>query len=149
MTTALVTLLLCLAAPPQPTCTLPDAATIRLELAVTDEEREIGFMFRDVVPAGTGMLFLFPQDGIWPFWMKNTMVGLDFIWLDAAGKVVEVRADVPPCRADPCPSYAPTASSRAMLEMVAGSAAKHGITPGVALRFSGVPGFPDLTPTRR
>lgn len=149
MTTALVTMLLCLAAPPQPTCALPDATTIRLELAVTDEDREIGLMFRDVVPAGTGMLFLFPQDGIWPFWMKNTMVGLDFIWLDAAGKVVEVRADVPPCRADPCPSYAPTASSRAMLEMVAGSAAKHGITPGATLRFSGVSGFPDLTPTRR
>lgn len=149
MTTALVTLLVFLAASPQPTCTLPEGSTIRIELAATDEERAIGLMFRDVVPADTGMLFLFPNDGIWPFWMKDTMVGLDFIWLDATGQVVEVRADVPPCRVDPCPSYAPSAFSRAMLEMAAGSAEKHGIKVGVRLRFSGVPGYPDLAPTRR
>lgn len=148
MTTPLLALLLWLAPPPQPVCILPDGATIKLELAVTDQERALGLMFRDVIPPETGMLFVFAEDGIWPFWMKDTMVSLDFIWLDAAGKVVEVRADVPPCRLDPCPSYAPTASGRAVLEMAAGSAARHGIKPGAVLRFSSVPGYPLPPPTK-
>lgn len=142
MTVALAALLLWLAPPPQPVCVLPDGTHVKLELALTDQERALGLMFRDVVPPDTGMLFIFAEDGIWPFWMKDTMVSLDFIWLDSAGKVVDVRSDVPPCRLDPCPSYAPRASGRAVLEMVAGSAARHGVTPGVTLRFASVPGYP-------
>lgn len=146
MTTALLALLLTLSTPPTPTCTTPTGATIRLELAISDEERQVGLMFRDVVPADTGMLFMFSSDSIWPFWMKNTQVPLDFIWLDSQGKVVEVRSDVPPCLLDPCPSYAPTATSRAMLEMAAGSALRLGLKPGVALRFTAVPGYPLAPP---
>jgi uncharacterized protein len=142
VTTALLALLLSLSTPPTPTCTIPTGATIRLELAISDEERQVGLMFRDVVPPDTGMLFLFSGDGIWPFWMKNTQVPLDFIWLDSQGKVVEVRTDVPPCLLDPCPTFTPAARSRAMLEMAAGSALRHGLKPGVALRFSTVPGYP-------
>ncbi|HNX50000.1 MAG TPA: DUF192 domain-containing protein [Thermoanaerobaculaceae bacterium] len=142
MTTALLALLLTLSSPPKPVCTAPDGATIHLEVAVTDDERQLGLMFRDVVPPDTGMLFLFSSDAIWPFWMKNTQVPLDFIWLDAQGKVVEVRPDVPPCYLDPCPSFAPTATSRAMLEMAAGSAARHALKPGTVLRFASVPGYP-------
>jgi len=150
VTSSLLALLLCLAPPPPPGCILPDGAAITLELAVTDQERALGLMFRDVVPPETGMLFVFAEDGIWPFWMKDTMVSLDLIWLDAAGKVVEVRANVPPCRLDPCPSYAPTTKGRAVLEMVAGSATRHGIKAGTVLRFSSVPGYPlpPPTPTR-
>ncbi|HPC83222.1 MAG TPA: DUF192 domain-containing protein [Thermoanaerobaculaceae bacterium] len=148
MTTALVALLLWLAPPPHPACVLPDGATVKLELAVTDQDRALGLMFRDVVPPDTGMLFIFSEDGIWPFWMKDTFVSLDLIWLDASGTVVEVRTDVPPCRLDPCPSYAPAAQSRAVLEMVAGSAVRHGIRPGTTLRFSAVPGYPLPPPTR-
>lgn len=147
MTTALLALLLTLAPPPKPICTTPAGATIRIEVAVTDDERQLGLMFRDVVPPDTGMLFLFSSDDIWPFWMKNTQVALDFIWLDGQGKVVEVRADVPPCLLDPCPSYAPRAKSRAMLELAAGSAVRLGLKPGVTLRFAAVPGFP-VTPSK-
>jgi len=147
VTTALLALLLSLSTPPTPTCTIPTGATIRLELAISDEERQVGLMFRDVVPPDTGMLFLFSGDGIWPFWMKNTQVPLDFIWLDSQGKVVEVRTDVPPCLLDPCPSFKPAATSRAMLEMAAGSALRLGLKPGIALRFTAVPGFP-IAPTK-
>ncbi|MCU0291905.1 MAG: DUF192 domain-containing protein [Thermoanaerobaculaceae bacterium] len=144
MTTALLALLLTLSTPPKPTCTTPSGATIRLELAISDEERQLGLMFRDVVPPDTGMLFLFSTDGIWPFWMKNTQVPLDFIWLDSQGKVAEVRTDVPPCLLDPCPTYVPAATSRAMLEMAAGSALRLGLKPGLALHFAAVPGYPVL-----
>lgn len=142
MTTTLLALLLGFAQPVIPTCNAPSGATITLELALTDEERALGLMFRDVVPPDTGMLFIFPQDGIWPFWMKDTLVSLDLIWLDASGTVVEIRPAAPPCKLDPCPSFTPVAQARAVLEMVAGSVATHGIKPGVTLRFSNVPGYP-------
>ncbi len=139
---ALVFSLAAAAAPPPPACVAPDGSRIVLELAVTDEEKAQGLMFRDALAADRGMLFVFPTDGIHPFWMKNTFIPLDMIWLSASGAVVEVRADVPPCRLDPCPSYANDRPARAVLELAAGAAAKHRIAAGSVLRCSGVPGFP-------
>jgi uncharacterized membrane protein (UPF0127 family) len=61
-------------------------------------------MFREALPPNAGMLFLFSEPGIHKFWMKNTMIPLDIIWMDSAGKVVFVSANTPQCRADPCPT---------------------------------------------
>jgi hypothetical protein len=130
------------AAPSQPLCVVPDGAQVLLELARTDEERADGLMFRDTLPPDRGMLFIFETDGLVPFWMKNTFIPLDLIWLSAAGEVVDVRADAQPCRADPCPNYDPSKPGRAVLEVNAGFAAAHGVRPGVFLRFRDVPGFP-------
>jgi hypothetical protein len=113
-----------------------------LELAQTDAERALGLMFRDTLPGDRGMLFVFSADDVYPFWMKNTFIALDLIWLSAAGEVVEVKAAVPPCRLDPCPSYEPARSGRAVLEVNAGVAAAHSLRPGVRVRFSGVGGYP-------
>jgi len=130
------------APPPLPICVAPDGTRIRLELAVTDQERFLGLMFRDQLAADGGMLFIFGQDDRYPFWMKNTFIALDLVWLDKAGKVVDVRADVQPCRSDPCPSYAPAKTGRAVLEINAGFAKAHGLAPGAQLRFESVSGFP-------
>ncbi|MGD1147088.1 MAG: DUF192 domain-containing protein [Thermoanaerobaculaceae bacterium] len=130
------------AAPPQPLCVMPDGTQVRLELALTDEERADGLMFRDTLPPDQGMLFIFDADGFVPFWMKNTFIPLDLIWISAAGEVVDVRADVQPCRADSCPNYEPSKPGRAVLEVNAGFAAAHGLRRGVVLRFRDVPGFP-------
>jgi hypothetical protein len=126
----------------QPVCIAPDGTRIRLELAISDEERALGLMFRDSLPAEAGMLFVFAQDDRWPFWMKNTFVALDLVWLDGAGAVVDVRANVQPCRTDPCPSYAPVAKGRAVLEVNTGFAKAHGIAAGATVHCEGVPGFP-------
>lgn len=136
------TLALAAAAPPQPVCTFPDGTTIRLELAVTDQEREMGLMFRDSLAADAGMLFIFDIEARWPFWMKNTFIPLDVLWLDGAGVIADLRADVQPCRRDPCPSYAPRVPGRAVLELKAGVAAAHGLAPGQTLRFANVAGYP-------
>lgn len=130
------------AAPTQPLCVAPDGTRMRLELALTDEERANGLMFRDVLPPDSGMLFIFESDDLVPFWMKNTFIPLDLIWLSSAGEVVDVRADAQPCRADPCPNYTPAKPGRAVLEVNAGFAAAHGLRPGVILGFRDVPGFP-------
>jgi uncharacterized protein len=140
----LLTLAVVTAAPvaAPPVCIAPDGTRIHLDLAISDQERALGLMFRDSLPADRGMLFVFTQDDRWPFWMKNTFIALDLVWLDGAGTVVEVRADVQPCRNDPCPSYTPAAKGRAVLEVNSGFAKAHGIAAGATLRCEGVPEFP-------
>ncbi|MGC8916428.1 MAG: DUF192 domain-containing protein [Thermoanaerobaculum sp.] len=125
-----------------PTCVLPDGSVVLLELAVTEEQKALGLMFRDVLPPDHGMLFVFERDDYLPFWMKNTLIPLDFIWLDAQGMVVDVKVSVPPCKLEPCPSYKPNRPARAVLELLGGQAEAHGVKPGARLRFTGVPGYP-------
>jgi uncharacterized membrane protein (UPF0127 family) len=83
---------------------------------------------------------LFPYEPPQPtsFWMKNTLIPLDIIWLDEQKRIVYVGHDIPPCRADPCPSYPPNAKARYVLEVAAGVAAKHRLKVGDALRFEGL-----------
>jgi len=131
-----------------PTCQLPDGWVVSVELAQTDQERALGLMFRDVLPANQGMLFLFDQEDYLPFWMKNTLISLDLVWLDQKGTVVDVRASAPPCKLDPCPSYKPKKPARYVLELLAGTAQAHGLVPGTTLTCKGVPGFPNPTPEK-
>jgi hypothetical protein len=123
-------------------CVTPDGTHVHLELALTDEEKQLGLMFRDTLPSDHGMLFIFDADGPLEFWMKNTFIPLDFVWVSAAGEVVDVRASVQPCRSDPCPSYGSGKPARAVLEVNAGFAAAHGVRPGEQLKFQNVTGFP-------
>ncbi len=125
-----------------PTATLPDGTTVRLELAITPEEREQGLMFRTSLAPDHGMLFVFEQSAPWPFWMKDTWIPLDLVFLDESGTVTQVFARVPPCKAEPCPKYIPAQSARAVLEIPAGTAAAHGVRPGARLVFSRVPDYP-------
>ncbi|MBZ5587088.1 MAG: DUF192 domain-containing protein [Acidobacteriia bacterium] len=129
-------------APVQPVCVAPDGFRVSLELAVTDQERQNGLMFRDSVPADHGMLFLFDVDSRVAFWMKNTFIPLDMIWLSTSGEVVDVHTHVQPCRFDPCPNYEPSRPGRAVLEVNAGFADAHGVRPGSLLQFRDVPGYP-------
>ena len=95
-------------------------------------------MFREALPPNAGMLFLFPEPGIHKFWMKNTMIPLDIIWMDSAGKVVFVSANTPPCRADPCPNYGPDQTASNVLEIAGGTAKKEMVEVGSTIRFADV-----------
>jgi uncharacterized membrane protein (UPF0127 family) len=128
--------------PDPPTATLPDGAMIHLELAVTQEEIGQGLMFRASLPENRGMLFLFPEPRLATFWMKDTWVPLDMVFLDGAGTVVNVAADAEPCPSEPCPRYRSEAPVTAVLELLAGSAARHGVESGTTIVFSDVPGYP-------
>ncbi len=128
--------------PPQqssgPTIVLPDGFVVHVEVAADDPTREQGLMYRDRLPDDRGMIFFFPQASVYPFWMKNTLIPLDMIWIDQQKKVVYVARDVPPCKADPCPSYSPDASASYVLELAAGGAARHRVATGSVLRFKGL-----------
>jgi uncharacterized membrane protein (UPF0127 family) len=118
-----------------PRVTFPDGFVVRVEIAADDETRAQGLMFRDQLRPGAGMLFLFPQDGEYPFWMKNTKIALDMIWIDSERRIAAIAHDVQPCYVDDCPSYPPNATARYVLEVAAGVAKQHRLKVGDVLTF--------------
>ena len=120
---------------------LPDRSVVAVEVASDDETRSQGLMYRDHLAGDRGMIFLFMQPGEYPFWMKNTLIPLDMIWMDSQHRIVHVAHDVQPCKADPCPNYPPNAQASSVLELAAGVAAKHHLANGDVLRFEGMDSF--------
>lgn len=106
---------------------LPDGYAVTAECAVTLEERARGLMFREKIEPDQGMLFIFEEEGYHSFWMKNTLIPLDILWLDKDKRIVHIAENVPPCMKDPCPSYRSPLPARYVLELKAGSAQKHGL----------------------
>ena len=129
--------------PPQPQqasgprVTFPDGFVVSVEIAADDELRARGLMFRDQLRPATGMLFIFPQDGDYPFWMKNCRISLDMIYIDSAKKIVRIHHNVPPCEVENCPNYPPHAIARYVLEVAGGVAKQHGLKEGDMLRIEG------------
>jgi len=108
-----------------------------VELAITDDERANGLMFRRELPEGRGMLFDFKSDQMVAMWMKNTFVSLDMIFIRADGRIALIAENTTPQSEAIISSRVPV---RGVLEVVAGTAKKLGIQPGdkVAHRwFSG------------
>ncbi|HEX6160984.1 MAG TPA: DUF192 domain-containing protein [Thermoanaerobaculia bacterium] len=118
-----------------PRVTFPDGFVVRTEIAADDETRAQGLMYRDQLRPGTGMLFFFPEPGEYPFWMRNTLIPLDMIWIDDQKKIVAMHQNVQPCRTAECPNYPPRAISRYVLEVAGGVAKEHGLKVGDVLRF--------------
>jgi uncharacterized protein len=100
----------------------PNGRTITAELAITEVERARGLMFREKIASDQGMLFCFEQEDTHAFWMKNTLIPLDILWLDRDRRVVHIERNVPPCKADPCPSYPSKRPAAYVLELAAGGA---------------------------
>ncbi|WP_407352589.1 DUF192 domain-containing protein [Luteimonas sp. R10] len=112
-----------------------------VEIADTDEERARGLMFRDVLTAGTGMLFIHDREAPQAYWMKNTRIPLDILYFDNGLRLVSQQRDVPPCTSGiGCPSYPSRTPARYVLELNAGEAARLELREGVELRLG--PGIP-------
>jgi len=118
-----------------PRVVFPDHFVVSVEIAADDELRAQGLMYRDHIDPGKGMLFVFPRDDVFSFWMKNTRIPLDMIWVDANKRIVGIRENVPPCKVADCPSYGPGVVARYVLEVGGGEAAKHGLKVGDLLQF--------------
>ena len=84
-----------------------DADTVLAEVAATAEEREQGLMYREEVPDGTGMLFVFTDSRVRSFWMANTYVALDIAYMDPSFRVVDIIA-MEPLVTESYPSSAPS-----------------------------------------
>lgn len=106
-----------------------------VEIAATPEEQARGLMFREELPAGRGMLFIYDREAPRRFWMKNTLIPLDILYFDGGGRLINWHT-AKPCRSDPCPGYAADAPARYVLEINAGRAAELGLEPGDRLEMN-------------
>lgn len=98
-----------------------------IELAVSDEERQRGLMFRKELPEGNGMLFDFKQEQDVAMWMQNTYIPLDMIFIRGDGRILRVAEHTEPLSTRIIRSGGPV---RAVLEVIAGTASRLGIAPG-------------------
>jgi uncharacterized protein len=102
---------------------------ITVEIADTDFLRQQGLMFRDKLDWDKGMLFINEKSGIHSFWMKNTLIPLDVIWIDERMQIVHI-ASAAPCTKDPCRTYNPGVSSKYVVEVNQGYSLKHNLSIG-------------------
>jgi uncharacterized membrane protein (UPF0127 family) len=98
-----------------------------VEIAENDADRAKGLMYRKELPEGRGMLFDFHRDQDVSFWMENTYISLDMIFIRADGRILRIAENTEPLSTRMIPSGGPV---RAVLEVIAGTARKLGIAPG-------------------
>lgn len=110
---------------------------INLEIAQTPQERARGLMFRKNLQKNQGMLFVFPKPLAHSFWMKNTLIPLDLIWLDHEKKIVYYQDEIPPCNESECRIYSPPADMKAsyVIEIQSGLRKKLNLEKGKILNF--------------
>jgi uncharacterized membrane protein (UPF0127 family) len=118
--------------------TLPNGARINAETMRTDIELLKGMMFRESMPPKRGMLFIHPEESVFHYWMYQTKIPLDIIWMDHDRRIVEMALDTPPCKsrsAKECPNYGGNYKARYVLEVNAGVAKANGLKAGDTLDF--------------
>ena len=136
---ALAVLLLAVSAPSQPAVRFETPRgpwVVHVEVAKTDADRARGLMFRRELPANHGMIFIFEESEVHGFWMHNTLIALDMIFLDEDRRVVGVVSNAAPQTDTPRSVGKP---SRYVIEVGGGEAAAHAVGPGTQVAFIDVP----------
>ena len=114
--------------------TINEDVKIKIEIADDREEQMRGLMFRNELDENSGMLFVFEEEGIRPFWMKNTLMPLEIIHIDKDRKIVDIIHAVP-CGKEPCERYYPGAKSKYALEVNEGFSEKNNVKIGSRVEF--------------
>lgn len=112
-----------------------ETTCLKVEIAQTNAELERGLQYRQSMPRDEGMLFVFPQNVEAGFWMKNTLLPLDMIWLNESRRIVYIEKNAPPCLQEKCPVYGPKESIRYVLETNAGFADATNLQVGQEAKF--------------
>ena len=102
-------------------------SAIDIELAETDPKRELGLMYRDKLAENQGMLFIFDDEATRSFWMKNTVLPLDMIFVNARDEIVTIHKNTTPYSEQ---SYVSTKPAKYVVEVNAGYTDRHTITVG-------------------
>jgi len=108
-------------------------ARFTVEMATSWPQQQTGLMFRRSLAPNAGMLFDFVNESNQSFWMKNTLIPLDLLFIKANGTIVRIASNAKPLSEDPIPSYEPV---RAVLEIPGGRAAELGLKPGDRARHA-------------
>jgi len=116
--------------------------TFKVQVADTMPTRTKGLMFRQEMPEDEGMIFLFDDEHTLSFWMLNTLIPLDIIYIGKDWKVVSIQKNVPPCksevsklRSDPCDTYPSKGNAQYVLEINGGLSDKLGIQEGATVQL--------------
>ncbi len=113
---------------------------IEVELADTPAKRSKGLMYRNELGENNGMLFIFPTISKHSFWMANTYIPLDMIWIDENKKIVHIEQNVPPCTETGkletlCNHYSSETAAKYVLEVNAGYTQSNDIKVGDSVTF--------------
>jgi uncharacterized membrane protein (UPF0127 family) len=108
--------------------------TFQVEVADTPAKRELGLQYRRDLPPDRGMIFLFPTESEHSFWMKNTPIPLDMIFISKDLKIVGIVEQAVPFSTD---SRSVPAASQFVLEINGGLSKRHGIKAGDSVQFQG------------
>ncbi len=114
--------------------TFPNGAVVEIELAITAEEKTTGLMDRAFLAHNAGMLFISEEPRTQTFWMKNTLIPLDLIFLKKDGTVIDIKEHFEPCETVSCPTYTSKAPAQYVLEVNAGFAAQQELAVGDTLQ---------------
>jgi uncharacterized membrane protein (UPF0127 family) len=106
-----------------------------VELARTSAEQAKGLMFRRELGQDQGMLFIYDREEKQSFWMKNTLIPLDIIWINQDKEIVFISDNAQPCQKYPCPVINPGQKARYVWEIPGGRARAIGLKPGDQLEL--------------
>jgi uncharacterized protein len=109
--------------------------TFQVEVADTPAKRELGLQYRRDLAADRGMIFLFPSESHHSFWMKNTPIPLDMIFINSDRKIVGIVEQAVPFSTD---SRSVPAASQFVLEINGGLAGRYGVKVGDSISFQGL-----------
>jgi uncharacterized protein len=115
--------------------TFPASLTLTVEIAENDHDRQRGLMYRKSMPADHGMIFWFEEKTNHSFWMHNTCIPLDLLYLDDDGLIVGIEENAPTMNDG---TFEVGCDSRYVLEVNAGWTRAHGVTPGQKVRVEGI-----------
>jgi uncharacterized membrane protein (UPF0127 family) len=110
--------------------------SFQVEVADSDRERQYGLMCRRSLAADRGMLFLFPAARPQMFWMRNTLIPLDIVYIGANGRVVSIARNVQPLDESGAPSMG---AAQFVLELAGGRAGQIGLLPGDRVSHRALP----------
>ena len=130
------------AEPPQePLLLTIDGASFDVELALDNEQASLGLSYRESLPLGAGMLFVYPEERMRTFWMFEMKFPLDMIWIDGDCRVADISENVPipepGMTSAELPLYSPRVPVRHVFEINAGEARQYGIDTGDTVVFGG------------
>lgn len=109
-----------------------------VDLAKTPQAQEIGLMNRTHLDSDKGMLFVFDKEYPYGFWMKNTLVPLDILWIDSNKTIVYIQKDAEPCKVENCPTYIPNKPAKYVLEINGDLSEEYGFKEGKPVIFNNI-----------
>lgn len=115
-----------------------NSITFNVKIARSAEERAAGLMNVESMPNNEGMFFVYDSEGYRTFWMKDTLIPLDLIFIDDAKRIVDIIPNVQPCEKDPCEMFRSPKGAKYVFEINGGLSKIYGLKIADSVEISGI-----------